>query len=62
MNLLEHYIKKIISEEKVQSPEGKEYYKVTAEVDCYGSVEILKDHIFNIGEWELAKKNGYFMA
>lgn len=61
MNLLEHYIKKIISEEKVKSPDGDIYYKVKAEIDCYGSVETI-DKIFRIDEWEEAKEKRYYMA
>lgn len=37
MNLLEHYIDEIISEQKIQNPEnGRGYYRVNAIVDCYG--------------------------
>lgn len=37
MNLLEHYIVKIISEAKIQNPENKRgYYRVNAIVDCCG--------------------------
>lgn len=62
MNLLEHYIDKIISEQKVQSPKnGREYYRVNAIVDCYGSKEQI-NRLFLIDEWEQAKINGYYMA
>ena len=62
MNLLEHYIDKIISEVKIQNPEnGKEYYRVNAIVDCYGQKEQI-NQIFLIDEWEKAKKQGYYMG
>lgn len=62
MNLLEHYIDKIISEEKVKNPEnGNEYYRINAIVDCYGAKEEI-NRLFLIGEWEKAKKQGYYMG
>lgn len=62
MNLLEHYIDKIISEEKIQNPEnGNGYYRVTAEVDCYGHKETI-NRLFLIKEWEQAKEKGYYMS
>lgn len=62
MNLLEHYIDEIISEEKVQNPEnGNEYYRVNAIVDCYGAKKQI-NRLFLIDEWEKAKKQGYYMG
>ncbi len=62
MNILEHFIDQIISEQKVQDPEnGREYYRVTAIVNCYGQEEKI-DKIFPIDEWDQAKSNGYYMA
>ena len=62
MNLLEHYIDKIISEEKVKNPEnGNEYYRINAIVDCYGAKEQI-NCLFMIDEWETAKKQGYYMG
>jgi hypothetical protein len=62
MNLLEHYIVEIISEQKIQNPEnGKGYYRVNAIVDCYGQKEQI-NRIFLIDEWEQAKAKGYYMA
>lgn len=62
MNLLEHYIVKIISEEKVKNPNSNdEYYRVNAIVDCYGQEEQI-NRLFLLDEWEKAKEKGYFMA
>lgn len=62
MNILEHYIDEIISEEKVKNPEnGNEYYRVNAIVDCYGAKEQI-NRLFMIDEWETAKKQGYYMG
>lgn len=62
MNLLEHYIVEIISEQKIQNPEdGREYYRVNAIVDCYGCEEQI-NNLFTIDEWEQVKAKGYYMA
>lgn len=62
MNLLEHYIDEVISEQKIQNPEnGREYYRVKAIVDCYGQKEQI-NRIFTIDEWEQSKVKGYYMA
>lgn len=62
MNLLEHYIDKIISETKIQNPEnGNEYYRVNAIVNCYGNKEQI-NRLFLIEEWEQAKAQGYYMS
>lgn len=62
MNILEHYIDEIISEQNVQNPEnGNEYYRVNAIVDCYGTKEQI-NRLFMIDEWEKAKKQGYYMG
>lgn len=62
MNLLEHYIDEVISEQKIQNPEnGREYYRVNAIVDCYGCKEQI-NRLFPVDEWEQAKAKGYYMA
>lgn len=62
MNLLEHYIDEIISEQKIQNPEdGREYYRVNAIVDCYGCEEQINS-LFTIDEWGEVKAKGYYMA
>lgn len=61
MNLLEHYIKEVISEEECISPQGTKYVKVTMLIDCYGIKE-QTTHLFLPIEWEKAKKDGYYLA
>lgn len=61
MNLLEHYIEKIINEEKRISPQGTEYIKATMLVDCYGVKEQTEELFLPI-EWEQAKAQGYYLA
>ena len=62
MNLLEHYIVKVISEEKVISPTLHLIcYRVKAIVDCYG-VEEEVNKLFLANDWEMAKKRGYYLA
>lgn len=62
MNLLEHYIDKIISEDFIINPNNnKEYYKVKMIIDCYGSKsETIK--IFSVDDWEVIKQKGYYMG
>lgn len=62
MNLLEHYIDKIISEDFIINPNNsKEYYKVKMIVDCYGSKsETTK--IFFVDDWKVIKQKGYYMG
>ena len=61
MNLLEHYIDEVISEEERVSPQGTKYVEVTMLIDCYGVKEQTK-HIFLPSEWEKAKKDGYYLS
>lgn len=62
MNLLEHYIDKIISEDFIINPNNnKEYYKVKMIIDCYGSKsETIQ--IFSVDDWEVIKQKGYYMG
>lgn len=62
MNLLEHYIDKIISEDFIINPNNnKEYYKVKMIIDCYGNKsETTK--IFSVDDWKVIKQKGYYMA
>lgn len=62
MNLLEHYIEKIISEDFIINPNNdKEYYKVKMIVDCYGS-KSETTQIFSVDDWKVIKQKGYYMA
>ena len=60
MNLLEHYIKEILSEEQVQKY-GKNWAKVRLVVNCYGVVEETIQ-LFLYDDWQKIKAQGYYMA
>lgn len=60
MNLLEHYIKEILSEEQVQMY-GKNWAKVRLIVNCYGVVEETTQ-LFLYEDWQKIKEQGYYMA
>ena len=60
MNLLEQYIKEIISEEIIQK-DNKSYCKVKMICDCYG-VKDERTMIFPIDEWKKIKEQGYYMG
>lgn len=62
MNLLEHYIEKIISEDFIINPNNnKEYYKVKMIIDCYGS-KSETTQMFSVDNWKVIKQKGYYMA
>lgn len=69
MNLLEHHILHVISEEDCTDEYVKvigrtpEYpcIKVTAEVDCYGSLETQTTY-WLLPEWKRVKKRGFYMG
>jgi hypothetical protein len=62
MNLLEHYIDKIISEDFIINPNNnKEYYKVKMIIDCYGS-KSETTQIFSVDDWKVIKQKGYYMV
>lgn len=62
MNLLEHYIEKIISEDFIINPNNdKEYYKVKMIVDCYGS-KSETTQMFSVDDWKVIKQKSYYMA
>lgn len=62
MNLLEHYIDKIISEDFIINPNNsKEYYKVKMIIDCYGS-KSETTQIFSVDDWKVIKQKGYYMS
>ncbi|MEK5060505.1 hypothetical protein BK126_04545 [Paenibacillus sp. FSL H7-0326] len=64
MNLLEHYIKEIVSVEPYEEDWTKEFdkkfLKVVVVVNCYGVVET-RGTVVTENEWEIAKERGYFM-
>lgn len=60
MNLVEHYILEIFSEEEIEK-DGKKYIISWVKVDCYGRIDILK-HIDLKGNWEKAKEQGFFLV
>lgn len=64
MNLLENYIKEIISvepyEEEWTKKFDKKFLKVVVVVECYGVVKT-RDTIVSEEEWKTAKERGYFM-
>ena len=57
MNLLEVYIDKIISEEKLKDNK----IKVEAIYDCYGTKE-KEIRIYNKTEWDKIKQQGYYLG
>lgn len=60
MNLLEHYIEEVISEETVKW-EGGDFVVARVKVNCYGNVSV-ENHIEEKTQWEAEKKKGYYMA
>lgn len=61
MNLLEHYIDKIVKETKRKTPRGTDVVEAEMVVDCYG-VKEQTTRLFLPSEWEKAKKDGYYLA
>ena len=69
MNILEHYIEKIISEEDCTEEYARaigrqpEYpvIKVVMDIDCYGSTSTVTEHWLQ-PEWEKIKAQGYYMG
>lgn len=63
MNILEHYLVKIISEERVKATgtEGAELIKVVAQWDCYGAVSEETDY-YSPSEWKKIKEKGYYLG
>lgn len=62
MNILQHFIVKVIHEEIIKSPyDGTEFYKVRLIEDCYG-VEEITTQLFRKETWEKIKTDGYYMG
>ncbi len=56
MNLLEHYISEIHSEQT----EG-DYVRVVATINCYGSKKVI-NRLFSKSGWNEIKELGYYMG
>ena len=65
MNLLEHYIKKVISIKEFKIDEtwakGIDFVKVKITVDCYGNIRT-EEKIFTVQEWNSITKVGYYLG
>lgn len=66
MNLLEHYIRKVIfvepcTEEWVKEFPDRELLEVTVTYDCYGVIET-RTYIWSREQYEDIIEKGYFMA
>ena len=63
MNLLEHYIEEIHSEEEVERKDWMEepFIRVDMTIDCYGNIE-RKTNIYPLSFWESIKRVGYYMG
>lgn len=65
MNLLEHYIKEIISEEEFTIDEtwaiNINFVRVKMIINCYGNIEE-KTRVFTKAEWRVAKSEGYYLG
>ena len=63
MNLLKHYIKRVISVRPVKQVDWMKhsYVEVTLIANCYGN-EREYTRWFGEKEWETVQKQGYFMA
>ena len=60
MNLLEHYIKEIISED-FEFKYGKNWVKAKMVIDCYGVTEETTQ-LFTCDDWRKIKEQGYYMG
>ena len=60
MNLLEHYVTNITYEEEVICEWGS-YYKLIADVNCYG-LEKQKEFILLASDYKQVKEKGYYMG
>lgn len=64
MNLLEHYIEKVINVTEYipkTIPTDKKWIEVKMLVNCYGTIEETTQ-LMPVDEWEKVKKQGYYMA
>ncbi len=63
MSILQYYVDKIISEEKIMGngKKGAEFYRVTAIIRC-GEKRSMIDELFIAKEWEEIKEKGYYFS
>ena len=63
MNVLEHYINKVINIENVKDTETTtEFIIVTMEVCCYGSIETIRKSYISLDEFHKDLEKGYFLG
>lgn len=63
MNLLEHYIKKIVKIEHCFEPEtNMKFIIATMEVECYGNKETIAKSYKDISELNKDLAKGYFLG
>ncbi len=60
MNLLEHYVTNITKVEKIECDWGY-YYKIIADVDCYG-MEKQKEFGLSQSDYNMVLEKGYYMG
>ena len=65
MNLLENYIKEVISIEELKINEtwakGIDFVKVKITTDCYGDIRT-EERIFTVQKWNSIAKAGYYLG
>ena len=62
MNLVEQYIKEILSEKIEINPyTNKPCCVVKMIIDCYGCISEVEE-IFDVEEWKQVKKQGYYLG
>lgn len=61
MEILEHYIKEIHSEEEIRSYPPPKIMKVDVTTNCWGQIKRWTT-TFTKEQWEIAKYKGYFLA
>lgn len=66
MNVLEHYIKELLSvqlrEIKKENGEPLKYYSINAVVNCYGKEAICDHVVFSMEELKKVLNDGFWMA
>lgn len=63
MNLLETYVSNITNVEEIKDKTGKlSLFKVTADFDCYGSIEIQITKNLGKHEYDSVLEKGYYLS